>query len=70
LAKVILANFFVGDKKEKDRIKAVLWPPRREFAPSYELPAGKDGAMFRTHFLSSASEGEFVLPGSQKKRPH
>ena len=27
---MILANFFVGDKKEKDRIKAVLWPPRRE----------------------------------------
>ena len=24
MAKVILANFFVGDKKEKDRIKAVL----------------------------------------------
>jgi len=25
-----------------------LWHPQQEFAPSYELPTGKDGAMIRT----------------------
>ena len=55
MTKIVQKNIFQFSKfltldlwkmyKDSELIRA-----QREFAPSYELPTGKDGAMFRTQF--------------------